>query len=117
MSEDKFNDFLDGELDEESLDEATKNDLRLYSEALKIFRARYDYKPSVKLEEKIVQKFLRPRKLFWELAVGIAVVAAVFYITFQVVPKRSPASLEQESKVVSELFDYLSLVKLVGDGF
>ncbi|HBT39842.1 MAG: Uncharacterized protein XD58_0951 [Thermotoga sp. 50_1627] len=117
MSEDKFNGFLDGELEEEALDEVTKSDLRLYSEALRVFRMRYDYRPSAKLEEKIMHKFTKPRRILWEVAMGIAVVAAAFYITFNLVPRRNVEPVMQESEVVSEVFDYLSLVKLVGDGF
>jgi hypothetical protein len=117
MSEDKFNGFLDGEFGEEVLDETTKNDVKLYFEALKVFRMRYDYKPSAKLEEKIMHRFMKPRRTLWEIAMGVAVVAAAFYITFNLVPRRNVEPAVQESKVVSEVFDYLSLVKLVGDGF
>jgi hypothetical protein len=117
MSEDKFNGFLDGEFGEEVLDETTKNDVKLYFEALKVFRMRYDYKPSAKLEEKIMHRFMKPRRILWEIAMGVAVVAAAFYITFNLVPRRNVKHAVQESKVVSEVFDYLSLVKLVGDGF
>lgn len=117
MSEEKFNGFLDGELEQESLDAETKEDLKIYFEALKVFRARCDYKPSPKLEEKIMGKLIKPRKIFWELALGAAVVATVFYVTFNVIPKGNIKPAVEESKVVSELFDYLSLVKLVGDGF
>jgi len=117
MSEDKFNGFLDGEFGEEVLDETTKNDVKLYFEALKVFRMRYDYKPSAKLEEKIMHRFMKPRRILWEIAMGVAVVAAAFYITFNLVPRRNVEPAVHESKVVSEVFDYLSLVKLVGDGF
>ncbi|MCS7175726.1 hypothetical protein [Pseudothermotoga sp.] len=117
MSEEKFNDFLDGELDQESLDANTKKDLEIYFEVLKVFRARYDYKPSPKLEEKIMRRLIKPRKILWELALGVAMFATVFYVIFNVIPKQNIKPITEENRVVSELFDYLSLVKLVGDGF
>lgn len=117
MSEEKFNGFLDGELDDKDIDEVTKREVEMYFEALKVFRMRCDYRPSAKLEEKIMKRFIRPRRILWELAISVAAAAAVFYVVFNVPPKRNVEPLVQETKVVSELFDYLSLVKLVGDGF
>ncbi|WP_041083105.1 hypothetical protein [Thermotoga profunda] len=117
MTEENFQKFLDGELAKEELDEKTKQEVKMYNNIVQVMRARYDYKPSLALEKRVMSKAHRKKELFSEVVIAASVVIALLFITFNVLPTKIPVTPRSQQASVSEVFDYLSLVKLVGDGF
>ncbi|HOJ87633.1 MAG TPA: hypothetical protein PLP64_05385 [Pseudothermotoga sp.] len=117
MNEENFQKFLDGEIGKDELDQETKQDVKTYTLTMQVMKARYDYKPSAVLEERVMSKVRKKRELFSELLIAASVVAALFFIVFNVMPVKIPVTAKTQQVSVSEVFDYLSLVKLVGDGF
>lgn len=117
MNEEDFQRFLDGELAKEELDERAKQEVKIYTSVMQVMRARYDYKPSPVLEKRVMSKIHKGKELFSEIVIAASVVIALFFITLNVLPTKIPVTAKSQQASVSEVFDYLSLVKLVGDGF
>jgi len=85
MNEQEFNSFFDGELKDSDLDAETLNEVKLYSEAVRILKARFEYTPSPVSEARVLAKLSSPP--------------------------------QSERAAVTDVFDYLNTVRLVGDGF
>lgn len=117
MNEESFQKFLDGELSKEELDEKTRQDVKMYASTIQVMKLRYDYKPSEVLEKRIMSKVHRKRELLSEVLIAASVAVALFFITLNILPTKIPITVRSQQASVSEVFDYLSLVKLVGDGF
>lgn len=117
MNDEDFQRFLDGELTKEELDEKTKQDVKIYNSMMQVIKVRYYYKPSPVLEKRVMSKIHKGRELFSEILIAASVVTALFFITLNLLPTKIPVTTRSQQASVSEVFDYLSLVKLVGDGF
>ncbi|MGJ8454610.1 hypothetical protein ACSFC1_04825 [Pseudothermotoga sp. U03pept] len=117
MNEESFQKFLDGELSKEQVDEKTREKVKVYTTALQLMKARYEYRPSDAFEKRIFTKVRRKKEMFSEVLIAVSVVAALFLLTLNVIPSRIQFTTKPQQASVSEVFDYLSLVKLVGDGF
>ncbi len=116
MNDDKLNSFLDGEIDLEGLDQETRRAALEYLKVVRVAKVRFDYHPGVVAHDKILRKIKSRRGLIFELLVAGAAALAVFVVATSSLPKKVvPESVQRAS--VNEIFDYLSLVKLVNDGF
>ncbi|ABV33324.1 MULTISPECIES: hypothetical protein [Pseudothermotoga] len=116
MNEEIFQKFLDGELNEEELDEETRQSLGIYVKTIHLMKVRFEYKPGKNLEDRVFSKLHRKRRIFSQLAIAISAAVVLLFVMTNVIFEKKP-SLPSEQVTVSEVFDYLSLVKLVGDGF
>ncbi len=116
MYEEKFNQFLDEEIGSQELDEETKRAVLAYTKALEIAKIRFDYQPSEIMHRKVLRKVRSKRKVIFQLLVASAAAFALFaLVTTNPSKKIVPTTIERAA--VNEVFDYLSLVKLVNDGF
>lgn len=55
MNEEIFQKFLDGELNEEELDEETRQSLGIYVKTIHLMKVRFEYKPGKNLEDRVFQ--------------------------------------------------------------
>ncbi|AEH51001.1 hypothetical protein [Pseudothermotoga thermarum] len=116
MNEEKFNRFLDGEVDLSELDEDTQKAVISYTKALEVAKIRFNYQPSNMMREKLLKKIKSRKRLVFELLVAGATAFAIFNVLISSIPKKVTMPPIQKA-TVSEVFDYLSLIKLVNDGF
>lgn len=117
MNEQEFNSFFDGELKDSDLDAETLNEVKLYSEAVRILKARFEYTPSHVSEVRVLAKLSKKRRIFRQVVITASAVAIALFTVIALWPEKPSTPPQSERAAVTDVFDYLNTVRLVGDGF